>query len=88
MAKLFQCDGIVTRTVHVKLEAEDKQDAADKAFKLFVEDGSSLLLSGQNPDLWVGPEEQDVDEDIEVSMALDGPYEYWDVVEIITAKCK
>ena len=87
MMNLYQCDGLVTKVIHVKLEAENKQDAANKAFALF-EDHGNLVLWSHEGELWTGPEEHSIDKDVEVSRALDGPLVYWDQADTITAKKK
>ena len=84
--ELFQCDLIVTRTVHVKIEADNKKDAAAKAYELASKEKCTLVLWGKVESAWVGPEEQDVDLDVDVSKALPGPYSYWDESEMITVK--
>ena len=82
---LYQCDGLVTRLVHVKVEAENKQAAANKAFALFEEHGTFVLWDDKKG-LWLGPEDHSVDRDIDVCKALDGPVTYWDEADTIRAE--
>jgi hypothetical protein len=80
---LYQCNAIVRREIHVQVEAENKQEAANKAFKKIQDDGA-LLLWKDSDDMWTGPEEEDIDEEIEVTKALEtNQPPFWDDSEII-----
>ena len=82
---LYQCDGIATVIMHVKLEAENKQEAANKAHTLF-EEKAALVLWESVEGMWTGPEEHQVDLDIDVFKAPNGPDIYWDDGDVIQAK--
>ncbi len=79
---IFQCTASERRDVHVQVEAESKQEAAQKAMKLFEEHGALVLFKSVGG-MWVGPEDPEYDEEIEVTKALDEGPPYWDNPEFI-----
>ena len=82
--KTFECTAIERNDVHVQVEAESKQEAANKAMKLFEEHGALVLFESVGG-MWTGPEDPDFDEEIEVSMALDEGPPFFDESECIVA---
>ena len=78
----FQCSAIAREIIHVQVEAKNKQEAANKAIKLFEEHGNLVLWEAVGG-MWTGPDETDFDEEIEVTMGLDEGPPYWDEPEFI-----
>lgn len=73
----YQCNIRAWREVHIHLDAESDEDAAQKAIKI-AEDKVDLILTEGDESLYVGPEEVEFDEEIEVVKALPGPVSFWD----------
>jgi len=80
--KIYQCTASARKDVHVQVEAESKQEAANKAMKLFEENGALVLWESKDG-MWTGPEEVEFDEELEVTGALDEGPPYWDAPEFI-----
>ena len=85
--KTFQCSAIERNVVSIQVEAENKQEAANKAMKLFEEHGALVLFESVGG-MWTGPEDPDFDEEIEVTMELDDGPPYWDDAEFFTVDCE
>lgn len=79
---IFECLAIERRVVKVQVEAADKHEAAEKSMKLFEEHGVLVLFESVEG-MWVGPEDPDFDEEIEVAQALEEGPPYWAESELI-----
>ncbi|MFA5300249.1 MAG: hypothetical protein WC389_18835 [Lutibacter sp.] len=78
----YECTLIERREIHIQLEAESKKDAAKKAMEAAIK-WSNETEEQEEIRIWVGPEESDFDEEVEVSMALPGPDIFWDEPKFI-----
>jgi hypothetical protein len=74
--ELYQVNGLARQEIHVKVLADSKEEAAKKAMGIFEEHGN-MLIAGSHESLWIGPEETEFDEEVEVIKALNGPTIYW-----------
>lgn len=83
--KTFQCATVARVIVQVQVDAENKQEAANKAMAFFKENGDLVLWKSVGG-MWTGPDETDWDEEIEVTMQLEDGPPYWDEHEFVIAE--